>query len=117
MNPVVKYSLARLALFVAVAVVLLVTPVPIDPLLKLMIALLVSLGLSFFVLKRMRSEMADYLAGVVQRRQEQKEKLRAALAGENPASAGENAVSAASMGDGSPSPAGENPSPAGEHKP
>ncbi len=83
MNPVVKYTLARFSLFAALAVVLLVIPVPLDPLVKLLIAVLVSFVLSFFLFKNLRNEMTDYVAGAVQRRQAEKEKLRAALAGED----------------------------------
>jgi hypothetical protein len=83
MNPIMKYSLARLLLFVAVAAVLFVIPVDIDPLVKLLIALLVSAAGSFFLMRRWRDDVADRLAANMSRRQREKEKLRAALNGED----------------------------------
>jgi hypothetical protein len=83
MNPIMKYTLFRLVIFVVIAVGLWVIPVAVDPFLKLMVALLVSAVVSFFVMRRMRNEMADQVAGAVQRRTEKKERLRAALAGDD----------------------------------
>ena len=82
MNPVVKYSLARLGLFVLVAAVLLVVPLPLDVFLRLLIALLVSAVASYFLFKGMRDEVANHLAAAMERRQERKARLQAALAGE-----------------------------------
>jgi len=76
----VKYTLARLGLFAAVLLLLL--PVPIDILLKLMIAVLASAILSWFLLRRMREQVADQVAAAMDRRRQEKEKLRAALAGD-----------------------------------
>lgn len=80
MTPTVKFTLARVGLFAVVALVL--WPTPLDPLVKLMIALVVSTVLQFFVLKRWRAEMIDHIDKSVARRREGKERLRAALAGE-----------------------------------
>jgi len=95
-NATVKYTLARIGLFLAVFVVLL--PVPMNILLKLMIAVLVSAGLAYLLLRGWRDEMATSLAAAAERRKVEKERLRAALAGddrpagtEGPASADEPA--------------------------
>jgi hypothetical protein len=83
MTPLVKYSLARLGLFVIAAVALLFMPVPIDPLLKLMIALLVSALAGYFLLSRMRVQVGEQMAASMERRAERKERLRSALAGDD----------------------------------
>ena len=83
MTPLVKYSLARLGLFVIAAAALLFVPVPIDPLLKVMIALLVSAAAGYFLLSRMRVQVGEQMAGAMERRAERKERLRSALAGED----------------------------------
>jgi membrane protein implicated in regulation of membrane protease activity len=82
MNPVVKYTLARIALF-AVCVGLVSLPAGMNYLVKLLIALLVSAVASFFLLRQWRDEVAEYLSAASRRRLEQKERLRAALAGED----------------------------------
>lgn len=80
-NPVVKYTLARLGLFAAVFLLLL--PVQqLSMLLRLMIAILFSASLGWFLLRGMRDQVAEQMAGSVERRRQDKEKLRAALAGE-----------------------------------
>lgn len=76
-----KYTLGRLGLFVLVALVLL--PFRLNLFVTLMIALLVSMGLSYVLLRRWREEFAEQLASGRGRRREQKEQLRAALAGED----------------------------------
>lgn len=81
LSPVTKYTLGRIGLFVAVALVLL--PVPADLLLKLMIALIVSFGLQFVVLRRWRAQMIGQVDESMSRRRAQKAKLRSALAGED----------------------------------
>ncbi len=81
MSPAVKYTLARLGLFAAVVLVLL--PFPIDLLVKLMIALLVSAIGSWFLLRRMREAMAVRIEESMERRRDEKEKLRTALSGED----------------------------------
>ena len=85
MSPAVKYTLGRLGLFVLVFAMLL--PVPLNILVKAMIALLASAGFSYFLLARWRNEMAEVLGSVVERRQAEKSRLRAALAGDESAAA------------------------------
>ncbi len=85
MNPTLKYFLGRLGLFVVVAVpVVLLLPRSMNMLLKLMIALVVSAALSYFVLRRWRDEVAERMSEKAQRRQEEKDRLRSALAGDEP---------------------------------
>jgi Protein of unknown function (DUF4229) len=81
MNPMVKFTLGRIGLFVLMA--LLLWPVPIDLLLKLMIAIIGSFALQFVVLRRWRQEMIGEVDQVANRRREEKAKLRAALAGDD----------------------------------
>ncbi len=81
MNVSIKYTLGRIGLFLAVFAGLL--PVPIHPLLKLMVAVLVSALLAYLLLRGWRDEMAASLAAAAQRRRAEKERLRAALAGED----------------------------------
>jgi hypothetical protein len=84
-SPAVKYTLGRLGLFVVVLVLLL--PVPLNFLVKAMIALVASAVFSFFLLAKWRNEMAEQLGSVAQRRREEKQRLRAALAGDEAAAA------------------------------
>jgi hypothetical protein len=77
----VKYTLGRIGLFVLVLLPLL--PLDIDILLKLMIAVLVSAGLSFVLLRAWRDQVAQRLQTGVDRRRASRDKLRAALAGED----------------------------------
>jgi len=84
-NPMMKYTLARIGLFVAFAAVLLAVPLQLNPFIKLGIALIASALLSLVLLRRMRDEVAAQLAGAVERRAEQKQKLRDALAGDEKA--------------------------------
>ena len=81
MPPALKYTLGRFGLFAAVALVLL--PLPIDLLVKLMIAVVVSAGLQFVVLKKWRNEMISQVDAAVARSRADKARLRAALAGED----------------------------------
>ena len=83
MSPFMKYSFARLGIFVAAAAVLFFLPIPIDPLLRLMAALLISAVLSYFLLSKLRNQVGEQVAGVAQRRIERKERLRSALAGDD----------------------------------
>ncbi len=83
MPPVVKYTLGRVGLFVAVALVLAFVPVPVDLPVKLMVALIVSFGLQFVVLRKWRAEMIDQVDHSVAKRRAAREKLRSALAGED----------------------------------
>ena len=80
-SPVVKYTLGRAGLFVAVA--LLLWPVPLDLLVKLMIALIASFGLQFVLLRRWRTQMISQVDQSVTKRRAAKEQLRSALAGDD----------------------------------
>lgn len=91
MSAAVKYTLGRIGLFVVVLALLL--PVPLNFLVKVMIALIASAAFSYFLLGKWRMEMAEQLAGAAQRRREEKDRLRAALAGdESAAAAGDRAA-------------------------
>ncbi|GGM32365.1 hypothetical protein GCM10011608_16150 [Micromonospora sonchi] len=83
MSAAVKYTLGRIVLFVVVVAAL--WPVDMNIFLKLMVALLFSAALSFFLLKRWRDEMAEDMAVAAVRRRSEKERLRAALAGDDQA--------------------------------
>ncbi|MBB5870774.1 energy-converting hydrogenase Eha subunit E [Allocatelliglobosispora scoriae] len=83
MGPGLKYTLARLGLLVAVLLVLL--PFNFDLLLKLLIAVAVSAILSYFLLRGLRDQYAVKLGETMDRRREEKEKLRSTLAGDAPA--------------------------------
>jgi hypothetical protein len=85
MSAAVKYTLGRLGLFVIVLVLLL--PVPLNFLVRAMIALIASAGFSYFLLAKWRNEMAEQLGAAAQRRQAEKNRLRAALAGDDAAAA------------------------------
>ena len=89
-NPAVKYTLGRVVLFAVVLAALL--PVPLNLLVKLMIALFASAGFSYFLLARWRNEMAEHLAGAADRRKRERSRLRAALAGDDEAAAGDRAA-------------------------
>lgn len=81
MKAVLKYTLARIGLLLAA--LLLLWPTPLDLFLKLLLALVVSFALSWFLLRGWRDEMAVSLAEWSKRRQAEKQRLRAALAGED----------------------------------
>ena len=83
MSPAIKYTLGRIGLFVLVAAPLILLLPDVNLFLRLMAAVLVSAILSFFLLKNVREELNHQMAVSLQRRREQKEKLRAALAGED----------------------------------
>ncbi len=85
MSPAVKYTLGRFGLFAVVLLLLL--PVPLNFLVKAMIALVASAAFSYFLLAKWREEMAEQLGSVAQRRREEKQRLRAALAGDEAAAA------------------------------
>ena len=91
MSPAVKYTLGRLGLFVLIFVLLL--PLPLNILVKAMIALVVSAVASYFLLADWRNKMGEQLAGAASRRTAEKQRLRAALAGdEEAAAAGDRAA-------------------------
>ena len=83
MNPVAKYTLGRLGLFLACALVLVPVPMPLSIWIKLMVALLASIALQFVLLRKWRLEMIAYVDESMARRRAEKEKLRAALAGDD----------------------------------
>lgn len=90
MSPTLRYALARIAIFVACVVpALLLLPRDMNALLKLMIALVVSAGLSFFLLRRLRDEVAEQMSANARRKVEEKDRLRSALAGDDEAPPGE----------------------------
>jgi Protein of unknown function (DUF4229) len=82
MNPALKYTLGRVGLFVLCAAALL--PVPLNIWVKLMIAVVVSFALQFVLLRKWRLEMIGQVDEAMARRRREKEKLRAALAGDEP---------------------------------
>ena len=82
MSAAVKFTLGRIGLFLAVVLVLLPFPQP-SLLIKLLIAVVVSFALSWFLLRRWRDQMSVELAGRLERRRAEKAKLRAALAGDD----------------------------------
>jgi hypothetical protein len=91
MSPAIKYTFGRVGLFVVFFLLLL--PVPLNFLVRAMIALVVSAVLSYFLLARWRNEMATVISSASQRRISEKERLRAALAGdEEAAAAGDRAA-------------------------
>jgi hypothetical protein len=81
MSPAVKYTLARIGVFLAVALAL--WPASLNIYLKLMLALVFSAAVSFLALRRWRDQMARQLADAVERRRAEKERLRTALAGDD----------------------------------
>ncbi len=91
MNAALKYFLGRLGLFVSVAVpVMLLLPRSMNVLLKLMIVLVVSAALSFFVLRHWRNDVAEQMSVRGRRRQEEKDRLRSALAGDDEPNSGDD---------------------------
>ena len=125
MNPAVKYSLGRVGIFLVVAVpLLLFLPETMNTLLKLMIAIVISAALSFFLLRGWRDQVADQMSANARRKIAEKERLRAALAGEDGTQAGEAGThggedgthggEAGAQAGEAANPAGEAANPAGE---
>jgi hypothetical protein len=83
MSATVKYTLGRIGIFVVVLALLL--PVPLNLLVKVMIAIIASAAFSYFLLAKWRNEMAEALGAAQQRRRAEKNRLRAALAGDETA--------------------------------
>jgi len=81
----VKYTLGRLGLFLLFLVVLL--PTPLNFFVQMMIAFVLSAVASFFVLTKWRNQMAERLGESAANRKAEKERLRAALAGDESAAA------------------------------
>jgi len=117
MSPAVKYTLGRVGLFVAVFALLL--PVPLAFLVKAMIALVASAAFSYFLLAKWRNEMAEQLGTVAQRRQAEKARLRAALAGDEAAAAADDRATVVPPSDAAPGPStqesGEAPPASSDH--
>jgi hypothetical protein len=80
-NIAIKYSLARIGLFLAAFLILL--PVPISWLLKLALALIISGALSYFVLRGWREQYSLSIQHWMEHRKTEKNKLRSALAGDD----------------------------------
>jgi Protein of unknown function (DUF4229) len=80
MSPAVKYTLGRIGVFVVILALL--YPVPMNILLKLILAIFLSAAVSYFVLARWRDELTARMEGSLRRRRAEKDRLRAALAGE-----------------------------------
>jgi hypothetical protein len=83
MSALLKYTLARLGLFVLAAGAMFAVPLDISVLLKLMIAVVISAALAFFLLKGLREEASVQAVGAAARRTEKRERLRAALNGDD----------------------------------
>src|SRR4051794_1632639 len=96
MSPAFKYSFGRLGLFLGSLLLLL--PTPLNILVKAMVALLLSAVLSFFLLRRWRDEMGEQLSSVAAKRTAEKQRLRAALAGDEDAVTAGDRVAAATAG-------------------
>jgi len=75
-----KYTLGRLGLFLACMLVL--VPVPLNLWVKLMLAVVVSFALQLVLLRKWRLEMIGQVDQAMARRRQEKDKLRAALAGD-----------------------------------
>jgi hypothetical protein len=93
MSPAFKYSYGRLGLFLLCF--LLLMPTPLNVLVKAMVALLVSAVLGFFVLRKWRNQMGEQLNSAASRRTAEKQRLRAALAGDDDAVMAGDRVAAA----------------------
>jgi uncharacterized membrane protein YccC len=83
-SPGLKYTLARFGIFVACTVpAILLLPQSLDLLLRVLIGAVLSAVVSLLLLRRWRGQMADQISAGLQSRREEKERLRAALAGED----------------------------------
>jgi hypothetical protein len=99
MSPAIKYTFGRVGLFVVCFLILL--PVPLNFLVRAMIALVVSAIASIFLLRRWRNEMAEVISTAAGRRAAEKDRLRAALAGdETAATEGDRAADTSPVVDG-----------------
>ncbi|MCX4468849.1 hypothetical protein C5N14_13085 [Micromonospora sp. MW-13] len=87
MSAAVKYTLGRIGLFVVVFAAL--WPVGMNIFLKLMLALVFSAALSFFLLRGWRDEMAGEMGEAAERRRAERERLRSALAGDDQPAGGD----------------------------
>jgi hypothetical protein len=82
-NAFLKYNLMRLGLLVVA--VGLCWFLPLNLLVRLMLAVVLSGVASFFLLRGVRDEMAANIAAGVEKRRAEREKLRSALAGDDEA--------------------------------
>jgi Protein of unknown function (DUF4229) len=115
MSPAAKYTLGRLGLFVVVFVALLPLS-DLHILIRVMLALVISAVAALFLLKGWRDDMARQLAGVAERRRAEKERLRAALAGDETApAAGDRAGVVEERTDPASDAAGDRPDSTGEN--
>ena len=84
MSPGLKYTLARFGVFVVCTLpAVFFLPKSLDLLPRILIGFVLSAIVSFTLLRRWRDEMAQQISDSVQQRREEKNKLRAALAGED----------------------------------
>ena len=84
MSPAVKFTLGRLALFLVCAFLAFgLLPRDLNDFLKLLVALLVSLPLSYVLLRTWREQMAEQIVTGHARRAVERNRLRAALSGED----------------------------------
>ncbi len=81
LSPMVKYTLARIGMFVVLAYVL--DLIIRNPLLAMLISAVVTAVASYFVLSKWRNEVAATLETSITARRAEKEKLRSALAGDD----------------------------------
>lgn len=79
-NPVAKYFLTRLAIIAVIAVPLMFF---MNALVALAIGLLASMVIGFTLLRKQQIAMIDHIDASAQRRREEKERLRAELAGDD----------------------------------
>ncbi|GAA2129767.1 hypothetical protein [Glycomyces algeriensis] len=80
MNPIAKYFLSRAAILAVVAIPLMFF---LNVLNALAIGLLVSMVIGFTVLRRQQLAMIDHIDAGAKRRHEEKQRLRAELAGDD----------------------------------
>jgi hypothetical protein len=81
MSPAIKYTLARAGMFVVFAVAL--QPLHMNLLVQLTIALAVTAVVSYFLLRKWRDEMAVNIERSMSHRRQEKQRLRAALSGDD----------------------------------
>jgi hypothetical protein len=72
MRPVLRLATARLGIFLAVFAVLTVLPLRMDLFLRALIALLASMLLSVFLLRRARREVSEHLVDSIERRRDRR---------------------------------------------
>ena len=83
MNPGLKYTLARFGILLVCLIPAVFLFQNVNLLLKLLVAFLVSAIASFFLLRQWRDEVAEQLSANAIRRSGEKQRLRAALSGED----------------------------------